>query len=459
MAKPLVRPHLHFLPEDAGPRLSEARQAAREGMVANGEPGLFPSVSDIDSIYDPVQDTRSTWNALNTTGNPWREKAGGKRLYLPGLDGDGSDSGHDDEDDDHDSVGSAQSTQSRPPTPTGSTSSRISRGIQRVRQIAVNGVDVIYDHIYRFIHETTDQLRSYFADASKLGTQTQIKKTRTKTGIQDTFQLHLLEDIFASYKNRRTVHTKQEALDAKLASLPQNPAAMMNPVWRISGLDAHADSTQVEKHDNPLMRLFEPKVYIQTVKRRLVTSQRLLLKEIGFAVSDKKDWMCAGVRALNLSHAPGSSVRAYIGIRDKVSPSGMCKRDPQCKTAIAYSSLKSGMHMPHASSPLPSFGRPIIAQVVKILQSVNTTSYAADALLLHHFSPQRFPVSSYDMPDLLPENAWSLLPPNDALCTVNTQHPCMELKCGATGTAPVLIERVTSSLTKKVVEYKEPKDR
>ncbi|PPQ85626.1 hypothetical protein CVT24_012671, partial [Panaeolus cyanescens] len=192
MANPLVRPHLHFLPEDAGPRLSEARQADRWLRRTAQNEGIWAWDCELNEavLIFPV--------VLALLGdNPMQS----------------------------------------------STSSRISRGIQQVRQAAVNGVDVIYDRIYRFIHpgkpqrahETTAQLHSYFADASKLGTQTQIKKARTKTGIKDTSQLHFLEGIFASYKNRRTVHTKQEALDAKLASLPQDPTAMMNPVWRIRG--------------------------------------------------------------------------------------------------------------------------------------------------------------------------------------------------------------------------------
>ncbi|PPQ86779.1 hypothetical protein CVT24_004666, partial [Panaeolus cyanescens] len=196
-----------------------------------------------------------------------------------------------------------------------------------------------------------------------------------------------------------------------------------------------------------------------------------------------KDWTSAGCRALNLCQVPWSPIRSYIGIKDDSSPTRLCNRDPQCKAPTAYSSLKSGTYLRDGCPPQSKFWTclscvlprgdkchvsnyvvartkegPVIGQVIEILQSENTTTYAADAILLRHYIPQEYPISSYDMPYLIPENAWSLLPPSDVLCTVNTQHPCMELKCSATGTAPLLLERAASALTKQIVVHKEPKE-
>lgn len=55
---------------------------------------------------------------------------------------------------------------------------------------------------------------------------------RTESGIKDTFQIHFLDQIFSSYKNKRGRASKQTALDARLALLPDN---ITSPVWRIKG--------------------------------------------------------------------------------------------------------------------------------------------------------------------------------------------------------------------------------
>ncbi|KAI0723525.1 hypothetical protein C8Q76DRAFT_614464 [Earliella scabrosa] len=87
--------------------------------------------------------------------------------------------------------------------------------------------------------ETGSQLRSYFEMASVPGTKTKIAKERTQTGIKDTFQLAFLNKLFDSYKGKRGMEAKQNALDAAIAALPTNTT---NPIWRIKGLDAHQDT-------------------------------------------------------------------------------------------------------------------------------------------------------------------------------------------------------------------------
>ncbi|KAK7006328.1 hypothetical protein R3P38DRAFT_3366987 [Favolaschia claudopus] len=87
--------------------------------------------------------------------------------------------------------------------------------------------------------ETTEKLKSYFVEASYLDSKTKIQKQRTETGVKDTYQLHFLEKIFESYKGKRGRASKEAALNARLASLPQNTTS---PVWRIKGLDPHQDT-------------------------------------------------------------------------------------------------------------------------------------------------------------------------------------------------------------------------
>ncbi|KAK7027138.1 hypothetical protein R3P38DRAFT_3268099 [Favolaschia claudopus] len=87
--------------------------------------------------------------------------------------------------------------------------------------------------------ETTERLKSYFAEASLVDTKTKIQNQRTESGVKDTYQLHFLEKMFESYRDKRGRAAKEAALSARIASLPKN---ITSPVWRIRGLDPHQDS-------------------------------------------------------------------------------------------------------------------------------------------------------------------------------------------------------------------------
>jgi hypothetical protein len=80
--------------------------------------------------------------------------------------------------------------------------------------------------------ETTEKLKSLFAEASKLGTQTKVKQMKTDSGVKDTYQMFFIDKIFRSYKKKRGTATKQAALDAQLEALPDD---ITSPVWRIKG--------------------------------------------------------------------------------------------------------------------------------------------------------------------------------------------------------------------------------
>ena|ERR1700733_1818270 len=81
--------------------------------------------------------------------------------------------------------------------------------------------------------ETVDKLKSFFAEASKLGTQTKVKQMRTESGIKDTHQMFFIDKIFQSYKKKRGTASKQATLDAYLQTLPDD---ITSPVWRIKGM-------------------------------------------------------------------------------------------------------------------------------------------------------------------------------------------------------------------------------
>ncbi|KAK6969308.1 hypothetical protein R3P38DRAFT_3502157 [Favolaschia claudopus] len=87
--------------------------------------------------------------------------------------------------------------------------------------------------------ETTATLRTYFEEACTVNTKTKLRDMRTSSGIKDTFRLFFLEKLFESYKGKKGTRAKQDALDAKIRTLPDNTTS---PVWRIKGLDSHQDT-------------------------------------------------------------------------------------------------------------------------------------------------------------------------------------------------------------------------
>ena len=79
-------------------------------------------------------------------------------------------------------------------------------------------------------------LQSLFIEAKRLGTQTKIKKMRTLSGLKDTFQIHFIEKLFSSYKNKCGVDARQAALNDQISMLPTAQTKLESPVWRIKGM-------------------------------------------------------------------------------------------------------------------------------------------------------------------------------------------------------------------------------
>ncbi|KAJ3534303.1 hypothetical protein NMY22_g6988 [Coprinellus aureogranulatus] len=165
---------------------------------------------------------------------------------------DGSDYGGDDDDDDDDDVdmlpplSDDEEGGCRPPSPAVSIGSQILSGHPQYQWTVAGIVDRLTAFINpgepRIAIQTLKVLNGYYADASEVGNKERIKKKRTQTGVKDTFQQHFLDILHGSYKNRRTDRTKQEALDAKLATMGKRPEEMINPILRMHGLDPHADT-------------------------------------------------------------------------------------------------------------------------------------------------------------------------------------------------------------------------
>ncbi|KAI0258168.1 hypothetical protein BC834DRAFT_836247, partial [Gloeopeniophorella convolvens] len=83
------------------------------------------------------------------------------------------------------------------------------------------------------------ELNAMVTEAGQVGNITKIKAHKTNTGIKDTFLDVFLERMYLSYKDKSGKVAKQNALDSFKHTLPEN---MLSPVWRIRGLDPHADT-------------------------------------------------------------------------------------------------------------------------------------------------------------------------------------------------------------------------
>ncbi|KAI6144100.1 hypothetical protein BKA82DRAFT_4331110 [Pisolithus tinctorius] len=83
------------------------------------------------------------------------------------------------------------------------------------------------------------ELKSMFTMAATIGNQTKIKEKMTSTGLKDTYLEYFINGMAASCKRQQGSSSKQEALDVFIKGLPEN---VYSPVWRIKGLNPHADT-------------------------------------------------------------------------------------------------------------------------------------------------------------------------------------------------------------------------
>ncbi|KAI9434849.1 hypothetical protein H4582DRAFT_1818227 [Lactarius indigo] len=87
--------------------------------------------------------------------------------------------------------------------------------------------------------ETIQDLEAMAGEAGQVRNLTKIRAHRTTTSIKDAFFEVYLDHMYLSYKDRGSRGEKQLALDLFRATLPAN---ILSPVWRIRGLDPHADT-------------------------------------------------------------------------------------------------------------------------------------------------------------------------------------------------------------------------
>ncbi|KAH9071129.1 hypothetical protein EDB83DRAFT_2221412 [Lactarius deliciosus] len=128
------------------------------------------------------------------------------------------------------------------------------------RKRKLESMQEMVERVTRFVHigsprtrdNTLQELHTIIADAGSVGKISKIRAHKTSTGIKDTFLETFLEQMHHSYKDISNKREKQVALDNFRTTLPAN-MNMLSPVWRIRGLDPHAD-TPVEILHTVLLR-------------------------------------------------------------------------------------------------------------------------------------------------------------------------------------------------------------
>ncbi|KAI0259692.1 hypothetical protein BC834DRAFT_806373, partial [Gloeopeniophorella convolvens] len=117
----------------------------------------------------------------------------------------------------------------------------------RGRKKRSESMQEMVDRVTRFVRigklrtreDTLQDLNAMVVEAGQVGNLTKIKAHKTSTGIKDTFLDVFLERMYLSYKDKGGKVAKQNALNNFKRTLPEN---MLSPVWRIRGLDPHADT-------------------------------------------------------------------------------------------------------------------------------------------------------------------------------------------------------------------------
>ncbi|KAJ3765406.1 hypothetical protein FB446DRAFT_795079 [Lentinula raphanica] len=181
----------------------------------------------------------------------WVKGVDAKDQESPEFPDDDYDRGSARSDGEHSSGPGSDSEQSQPDTSRSAspavTSSNLSPNKSKSKKKFTEGFSQMFERITSFIKpgkarnkdQTITQLRSYFADAKTLGSKTKVKGDHTSSSVKDTFQEYFLDRLFSSYAKKRTVDTRQAALEHEIRMLPEETTS---PVWRIKGLDPHQDT-------------------------------------------------------------------------------------------------------------------------------------------------------------------------------------------------------------------------
>ncbi|KIY71216.1 hypothetical protein CYLTODRAFT_487432 [Cylindrobasidium torrendii FP15055 ss-10] len=121
----------------------------------------------------------------------------------------------------------------------GSGNGKRRKFVETVDQIKRRIIDFIKPGEARSKEGTQNTLAQMFNVAKNAGSESEVKKMRTATGVKDTYQLPFLQKIWGSHRRLRNPDRKLDQVRSIISHFPND---ITSPVWRLKGLDPHSDT-------------------------------------------------------------------------------------------------------------------------------------------------------------------------------------------------------------------------
>ncbi|KAI5825258.1 hypothetical protein K523DRAFT_251457 [Schizophyllum commune Tattone D] len=189
-----------------------------------------------------------------------------------------------------------------PESTLGSTSGAKTRKTETLEEASARiGCFMSISERIRTKAETLSVLMEQFVHAKRVGGKTAMNNRRTETGIRDSYQARFLEALTdLTTKKSRTKVQKTADVSALLAKLPA-PPELINPLFKLDELDAHADTPVEVLH---VILLGIVKYFWRDVISRLKAPEKEILKSrlSSFDTS-----------ALNIPPLSGETLVSYAG--------------------------------------------------------------------------------------------------------------------------------------------------
>ncbi|KAG6888271.1 hypothetical protein C0992_009086 [Termitomyces sp. T32_za158] len=193
---------------------------------------------------------------------------------------------------DSDASNASNVSQSRTIKKSGRKSESMAEMIERVQNFVTIG------HL-RTKEETKTVLQSHLAEARRIGGNAAFKRSKTDTGVKDTYQAFFLNRLFDISTKRGKRREEKEALMHDIES--SFPLEITSPVWRIRDFDPHSDTPVEILH---VILLGFVKYFWRDAIHRLKPEQKevLILRLSSFDTS-----------GLNISPLSGPTLVTYAG--------------------------------------------------------------------------------------------------------------------------------------------------
>ncbi|KAH9482318.1 hypothetical protein JR316_0004416 [Psilocybe cubensis] len=156
-----------------------------------------------------------------------------------------------------------------------------------------------------------------------------------------------------------------------------------------------------------------------------------------------------------------TGARMFTNVLGRMGPSNCTPLYYSCKNVVLQNGDRCGIGqcvILQEDTGLSTY----LGSVKEILQEVGSPNYhdnQADGVLVQIQQPDVSNNQGLHMPRLVPVNRWRFVPLTAILCTVNTQHNCVQHKCQPNGRRVIFQERTaTQHMAHRIVHSSHPED-